>query len=223
MRTEGNLVGEEVNVGDIVTVNREMPAQYRLNTNMRFDLTPGQRFTVTRVNSTNLTIRTVNALEITEETGWGGRRTVWKEASFSVDRMFLMFEDANYVPPPPPRKLGKMPTREELSLPEDVELIGIDHPGIQWLWNDMGRYAEEQGYCNQYDALCVKLGIPGRPRDFEVRKTINGVDVRATIKARSQREANELFAVAISGKGPSPDPESGPETTPPDPDFSIAA
>jgi hypothetical protein len=155
-------------------------------------------FVVTRVNSANLNVRGPKTVR---DTRWPHNHSQ-KDVSFSVDRAFLRFEDPNYVPPPPPRKLGVKP--------EGEDLIPIDHPGIQWLFDDMGQFAEDQGYCSQYDALCVKLGIPGRPRNFSVRKTIGGVEVRAEIRARSQREANEAFSTALS-------------TAEPDPDFAPAA
>lgn len=100
---------------------------------------------------------------------------------------FRLVDDSNR---PARRKLG--------TKPEGEDYIGIDHPGIQWLFDDMGTYATREGYCSQYDALCVKLGIPGRPRDFTVKTTLNGITLNATIKARSQREANDLFKRALS-------------------------
>jgi hypothetical protein len=179
-----------------VSVIQPMPQQYRVNTNDRFDLDPSEVFVVTRVNAANLNIR---GPKMVRDGRWP-HNTVQKDVSFSVDRMFLRFEDPNYIPPPPPRKLGVKP--------DDDDLIGIDHPGIQWLFDDMGVYAEREGYCSQYDALCVKLGIPGRPRDFTINRTINGIEIRATIKARSQREANEKFTEAMST--PTPDPDFAP-------------
>jgi hypothetical protein len=212
MRAEGNLVGEVVNVGDVVTVNQQMPQQYRLNTNDRFDIEIGERLTVTRVMGEVLNVRTIETKSV-QETRDYNRRNVQRQVSFQINRMFLMFEDPDYVPPPPPRKLGKLPTHEEARVDEDVELIGIDHPGLQWLFNDMGVYAEQQGYCSQYDALCVKLGIPGRPRDFTVRTIVKGIHLSTTVKARSQREANDLVKEALTS----------PESITIDPDFAPAA
>jgi hypothetical protein len=209
MREQGNLVGEVVNVGDIVTVNQHMRQQYRLNTNDRFDLEIGERLTVTRVMNDVLNVRTVNTKTVPNRSHYSATGTTQKQVSFAIGRMFLMFEDPDYVPPPPPRKLGHLPTHEEARVDEDVELIGIDHPGLQWLFNDMGAYAEQQGYCSQYDALCVKLGIPGRPRDF----TVKGIQLSTTVKARSQREANDLVKEALTS------PESIIVT---DPDFALA-
>jgi hypothetical protein len=209
MRAEGNLVGEEVSVGDRVRVNRLMTQQYRLNTNDRYDLRQDEVFVVTRVMASTLSIRGPKDVRDTRYP----HNTLQKDVSFSVDRMFLMFDDPNYVPPPPPRKLGVMPAAEDVDLPEGVPLIGIDHPGIQWLFDDMGKYATEQNYCSQYDALCVKLGIPGRPRDFTVRTTVKGIQLSTSVKARSQREANQIVKDALAE----------PENIQIDPDYAPAA
>lgn len=94
---------------------------------------------------------------------------------------------------PIPRKLGTKPDDTEA-----MHYIAVDDPRIQWLFDDMGAFATKEGYCSQYDALCVKLGIPGRPRDFSVKSTINGIAISATVKARSQREANDMIKQALS-------------------------
>lgn len=192
-RENGDVVDEHVRVGDTLVANRELSDQYRVNTNHRFDIAAGDRLTVTRVYTTTIMVRSIRTYSV--RVGYHNER---KEVSFSLPRTVLMFEDPNYVPPPPPRKLGRTPSHAEAGLAEDVEIIGYDHPGIQWLWNDMGQYATEKGYCPQYDALCAKLGIPGRPRDFTVRSTIKGLTLTTTIQARSQREANELFKAALA-------------------------
>jgi hypothetical protein len=68
-------------------------------------------------------------------------------------------------------------------------------------------------YCSQYDALCVKLGIPGRPRDFTVRTTVKGIQLSTSVKARSQREANQIVKDALAE----------PENITIDPDYAPAA
>jgi hypothetical protein len=195
-REEGNLVGEAVAVGDLVILTQDMRQVYRVNTNDRFDLVAGERFAVTRVNNASLNVRSIETKEVVETRNYN-RRRVERHVSFSIDRAFLMYEDPNYVPPPPPRKLGTKPESTE-----DMEYLDINDPRIQWLFDDMGVYADQQGYCSQYDTLCVRLGIPGRPRDFNVNRTVNGIEIRAVIKARSQREANEMFAAAMSTPAP---------------------
>lgn len=122
----------------------------------------------------------------------GGGFTV--EASVQGPTTWFQLVDADR---PLPRRLGSKPD----DTPE-LTHIAIDDPRIQWLFNDMGAYAEREGYCSQYDALCAKLGIPGRPREFKTGTTINGIYVTAQVKARSQREANEMFKAALIDPDP---------------------
>jgi hypothetical protein len=184
----GNLMGVQVNHGDRVQLIEAVLSQYRVNTNDRYDLEAGEMFIVSRAYGVSLLVRTVGTKQVRSDNYGGG----WtqRQVSFQINREHLAFEDPNYVPPPPPRKLGTMP--------EGDDLIPISHPGIQWIFNDMGAFAEEQGYCSQYDALCIKLGIPGRPRDFKVVHHVNGFDMMTTVKARSQREANEMVQAAFA-------------------------
>jgi hypothetical protein len=211
----GNLVGVHVPVGARVQLRRALTRQYRVNTNDTFDLAEGEVFEVTRVYIENLQVRTVGTKTVRVS-----YHQAQRQVSFSIPREFFRFEDPNYVPPPPPRKLGVMPDPEDVKLPDGIPLINIDHPGIQWLFDDLGAYADQQGYCSQYDALCVKLGIPGRPRDFDVTRVINGVSFRTTVKARSQREANEAVDAALGLKGPD---NSDSVTTPAEDEIPIPA
>lgn len=212
---EGNLLGVQVAQGDRVQLIQNLRQQYRLNTNDRFDLEAGELFEVTRVMTNMLNVRTIGMKSVVETRNYD-RRRVDRRVTFSIARDFLAFEDPNYVPPPPPRKLGMTPEHKDLpNLDPSIPIIAIDDPGIQWLFDDMGAYADQQGYCPQYDALCVRLGIPGRPRDFNVDKTVNGLSFRTTVKARSQREANELVEAALF-------PKTEAETTPPAPEPQAA-
>jgi hypothetical protein len=201
------LEGADVEVGDRVRVVN--PGSFtRVNTSQRYNLNPEQGLMVTRVFRESLIVRTTETIPLS--TDWGG--TEYREASFQISRSYLEMDGEG---DPRPRKLGKKP--------EGEEFIGIDDPGIQWLFEDMGRYAEQQGYCNQYDALCAKLGIPGRPRPFSVHQNIGGIEVSATIAARSQREANERFQAAINErKIEVPPEEQTPEYTNPPADYAIA-
>jgi hypothetical protein len=183
-RAEGNLVGEEVSVGDEVSVTRSMNA-LRVNTGEYYDLNPEQVLVVTRVYGQSLVARTADKMSVRGQ--YGGREM--KRASFSIDRLFLTGAD----PSRRPRRLGQKPEDTD-----DITYIDKLDPGIQWLWEDLGRYATEQGYCPQYDALCAKIGIPGRPRDFSVSLDLNGVRFSATVQARSQREANERAQEAVN-------------------------
>ena len=197
-----NLLNAQVAVGAEVQLLRNLAQTYRLNTHDRFSLEAGEVFTVTRIYAETLQVRTVETKTVTETRNYS-QRQVQRQVSFQIDRMHLAFRDPNYVPPPPPRKLGTTPKYEDLpNLPPGASIISIDHPGIQWLFDDMGAYAEREGYCPQYDVLCARLGIPGRPRNFKVTKTIGGIPLSADIKARSQKEANELVEKALAGRLP---------------------
>jgi hypothetical protein len=183
MRHEDIFIGMEVRVV-------QAAEHYRLNTNRRYQINTDEVFRVTSVFSESVNVRTVNR----KQNRWSGRN---EEMSFSFVLHQVEVVDPNA---PKPRRLGKKP--------EGDEFIGIDHPGIQWLFDDMGKYADQQGYCSQYDALTAKLGIPGRPRDFSVVKTIGGIPITATVKARSQREANEMVEKALEGRLPELTPEA---------------
>lgn len=87
------------------------------------------------------------------------------------------------------RDAAKPKTRKLGVPPEDGEHIAADDPRIAWLWEDAGKLATRMGYCSTYDDISDKLGIPGREREFYITTKINGIDVSASIKARSQTEA----------------------------------
>lgn len=179
-----NLLNEEVENGDSVAVTRSMNL-LRMNTNDYYDITEDQELIVTRVYNSSLVVRTLEPIRV--RTAWGGSES--KQASFQIDRMFL----TEYDPARRPRRLGEKPEDTE-----DMEYIDKNDPRIQWLWEDLGRYADEQGWCPQYDALTARIGIPGRPRDFTVNLDLNGVRFSATVQARSQREANERAEAAVA-------------------------
>jgi hypothetical protein len=212
-----SLYGTGVGVGDGVILNTETTAE-RVNSYQSDRLDRGTQFVVTRVYTNRVQVRTVAVFTSQYSNQARGR-------SYILDKGHLDMDDgatraAEQAGVTVPRRLGKKPEDTE-----EMTYIGIDHPGIQWLFEDMGKYATDQGYCPQYDALCARLGIPGRPRNFNVSQTINGINIVAQVQARSQAEANRLVHEAIRGKaeeGPSDnDPE--PEPTPSDPRYPIAA
>jgi hypothetical protein len=80
--------------------------------------------------------------------------------------------------------------------PEDTDeqvYIGIDHPGIQWIWDDLAQYAAGKHWCRQYDELAATLGIPGRKRMFSVSTKFGIYVLTGQVEARSQTEADRLF------------------------------
>lgn len=84
------------------------------------------------------------------------------------------------------RKLGQKP--------EGDQFIGPDHPGIQWLWEDVAKVAERQSYCGYYDQIASSVGIPGRKRDIRVSHKVDGLTFEVIVKARSQKEADQIVA-----------------------------
>ncbi len=167
---------EEIDINDSLRVIHSSDF-YRMGTNQTYWLTPEIELVVTRTYRDSVIVRTVEKMECR-----GSWSSGWENMSFQIDKVLL----ARFNPDNRPRRLGEKPEDTD-----EIQHIDIDHPGIQWLFTDMGRYADQQGYCSQYDLLCARLGIPGRERDFTVKTTLQGIELSTVIKARSQREANE--------------------------------
>lgn len=144
---------------------------------IRFSLVRGQRFTVSRVYSDNtVMVRTVTDLYL------NGRMT---RVSFRIGRVALDEYDPNG---PGPRKLGQKPDDTA-----DMTYIGTDHPGIQWLWEDLHTYASGKGWCDEFDRLAREVNIPGRMEEFEIEVSIPGGGTYVTdIRAHSEEEAEKL-------------------------------
>lgn len=96
------------------------------------------------------------------------------------------------APKPKPRKLGTPPEGQDVILPTDKR--------VEWLFQDAAKLADRMGYCSVFDKIADELGIPGRMRDITVDTKINGVNVRATIKARSTAEAKSILTEKLTGK-----------------------
>jgi hypothetical protein len=90
---------------------------------------------------------------------------------------------------PAPRKIGEVP--EGMISPED--------PRLAWLWEDAGKLATRKGHCSTYDKLCDDLGIPGRERDFTVKREVGGFNISRKFKARSKKQAEEMFDAELKG------------------------
>lgn len=161
----------EALIGQIVHV--QMSRDYaRLGAYGRTTLTPRDQLRITKVNTHTIYVRC-------DRHGY----------SFSIPREHFTDLDPNA---PAPRKLG--------TPPEEGEHIAADDPRIRWLFDDMAEMATREGYCSTYDSLCAKLGVPGRKRDFKVTHTVNDMTFTTSVKAYSQREANELVQAALGGK-----------------------
>lgn len=212
-----SLYGTGVRVGDGVVLNTGLTAE-RVNLYQADRLERGTQFVVTRVYTERVQVRTVTLFPAMNSAQGRARSYIIEKGHLDRDDGAIAAAESAGVNVP--RRFGKKPEDTE-----EMTYIGIDHPGIQWLFEDMGKYATEQGYCPQYDALCARLGIPGRPRNFNVNQTVNGINITAQVQARSQAEANRIVHEAIHGKpeeGPSDnDPE--PEPAPSDPRYPVAA
>lgn len=91
-----------------------------------------------------------------------------------------------------PRRLGVKP--EDTA---ELTHIGLDHPGIQWLFRDMGAYANEKGWCRTYDDLASDLGIPPRETEWNVSRTVDGVFITATINAVTMQQAEDRLTAML--------------------------
>jgi hypothetical protein len=97
---------------------------------------------------------------------------------------------------------GSGPARKLGTKPEDTEeqaFIGIDDPGVQWIWDDLAEYAQRQSWCSQYDQLAAAVNIPGRPRNFTVRAMVNGNIITMQPRARSANEAIQFLRDSLPG------------------------
>lgn len=77
--------------------------------------------------------------------------------------------------------------------------IAPDDERLSYLWERASAIAERRGLCEEYDSICEELGIPGRVRSFTVKVSRNGIDLSAKVKARSQKEADELVLSSLGG------------------------
>lgn len=99
-------------------------------------------------------------------------------------------------PPVVPRRLGEKPEDTD-----EMTHIDTDDPRIQWLFRDMAAFAENQNWCRQYDDLAEHIGIPGREQEYEIGLTRNGIDLSATISARSETDARaKLEALLVDAE-----------------------
>ena len=82
-----------------------------------------------------------------------------------------------------PRLLGVKPEDTD-----DMAYIGVDHPGIQWLFEDMANFATNSNWCSEYERLASFLGIPGRKWTVSAVSS-TGIQVTAEITAMDELAA----------------------------------
>lgn len=169
----------DIKVGDVITVDNIIYPRASGNSwPERIAVAEGTKLEVTRVHTGTLTAKgpinrgSIASIRITH----GRVRTV-----NGLDRV-------TGLAPVVPRKLGEKPADTA-----SMTYIGVDHPGIQWLFDDMGQFADEQDWCSQYDDLCDELGIPNRGELFDVEADVNGVVVSAEFRGQNYGDAKEKF------------------------------
>jgi len=144
---------------------------------------PGDTAEVTAVRRLTVTVRVVNPKVTYNRPS--------KYYSYNVPREALAtpngeaWDAAAAAAKPKPRKIGVPPEGEDVILPTD--------PRLKWLWDDANKLASNSGYCSVFDRIADQLGIPGRLRDIIVNTKVNGVDISATVRARSTGEAEQIL------------------------------
>lgn len=84
------------------------------------------------------------------------------------------------------RKLGTKPEGDEYLSPND--------PRLEWFWDDVSTIANASSYCNEFDLVIRKLGLPPRKREYTARGNLGSFELTRTYLARSQADANKMLA-----------------------------
>lgn len=143
----------------------------------------GDSAEVSAVRKSTITVRVPNPSYGQTTPGYG--RDTTKTYSYNVARSSLRTPNGeawNEVTKPKPRKLGEPPEGG----------ISPDDPRLAWLWEDAAKVANRSGYCGYYDRIAGELNIPGRKRAVSVSLKHNGIQITATVQARSRKEAERL-------------------------------
>lgn len=167
----------EFHVGQILTMKKSYRARYIGSYYSTSAFDGGFQVTVTKAGPSSIWLR--------GETTVGDVRTLpFAIGDMTEETLADWFEEAVLDPnAPKPRKLGEVP--------EDG--IAPDDPRIAWLWEDAAKLATRQGHCSTYDKMCDSLGIPGRPRQFTVKRNVNGFDISKKFTATSKKLAESMF------------------------------
>lgn len=137
---------------------------------------------VTAVRKAKITVRVEN----TNRASWES-----KFRSYNVDRDALEAPNGEVwseADKPKVRKIGEVP----------ADGIAPDDPRIAWIWEDAAKVARNSGHCWEYDNLVDKIGGIGRMRDITATFTVDGVKISATVKARSNKEAEQILRDKIA-------------------------
>lgn len=169
----------DIKVGDVITVdNLVYPRTSGNSYPARLEVAEGTKLEVTRVYTDTLT----------------AKGDIYRGSSASIRMVKSHVRTVNGVDritglmPVVPRPLGEKPADTA-----SMTYIGIDHPGIQWLFEDMGKFADDSDWCDQYEELCDELGIPNRGELFDVEADVYGVIVSAEFRGQNYSDAKEKF------------------------------
>lgn len=76
---------------------------------------------------------------------------------------------------------------KDLATPKEGDIMP-DDPRLAWLWAKIEQDGQIQGYCDTYDGITDRLGLPGRERDFSVTFQHSGVELSGKFKGRNPDE-----------------------------------
>jgi hypothetical protein len=171
----------DFNVGDEFTLLKDVSGTPIGNSYGTATIEEGSTVSLTRTGPSSVWVRGTRA----RNRGWDSE-FVTIPLGIADAAEYLGGVDPNR---PIPRKLGEVPEGG----------IAPDDPRLAWLWEDAGKVATKAGHCKTYDDLCDQLGIPGRERDFTVKRTLKGFEVSKKFKARSKKQAEALFDEEVTG------------------------
>lgn len=166
-------------IGDRITVSpRRYPGVGNASSS-RFYVDEGQQLRITRVFTDTAIARGIFH-------GVERSVSIWRHEILTVNGV----DPETGSTPVPPRPLGQKP---EDSPDVPFNYIGLDDPGIQWLFEDMGKFADGKHWCELYDELALQLGIPGRPQEWDVELEIGDMLITASsIEATSLAAATDI-------------------------------
>lgn len=170
--------------GQIVTFAERVTAQRAAGYGDSKNFARGDSAEVTTVRKDTITVRIDNPT-YGQETGRWGDKDRTKTHSYNVPRSSLNAPNGEAwveAEKPKPRKIGEVPEGG----------IAADDPRIAHIWEDAAKLANRFGFCSNYDQIVEKLGAPGRERDIYVSVNHNGLQVTATVKARSEKDAKQI-------------------------------
>jgi len=96
-----------------------------------------------------------------------------------------------------PSELSSNGVIKSPSEPPSADLLSPTDPRLDWFWDKVAEYATNKGLCSDYDKVCKHFGLPGRKREYTVRKKVGDLEFATKVMARSQEEADKLVEEAM--------------------------